>query len=234
MRRRHCAIALLLCGLLCTVAVLHGGQTSESKEALQELQDFIGGWKGNGTLEKSKTAIWKEQCNWGWRFKGADSWLVIEFKESKFFKGGDLKYLTDKKRFQLDIKDKKDNQLVFTGEKKKKYLILERLDPDSKETQQIKMYLAAGGDRLIIDYLVKPENRTVFTNDWQIALTREGVSLGSSKKQPECVVTGGLGTMTVSHKGQTYYVCCSGCRDAFNENPEKIIKEYEAKKKAGK
>jgi hypothetical protein len=185
MRRRHFAIALLLCGTLYSVAGLHGGQTSESKEALQELQDFIGGWKGNGTFEKSKTAIWKEQCSWGWRFKGADSWLVIEFKDSKFFKGGDLKYLTDKKRFQLDMKDKKDKPLVFSGEKKKKYLILERLDPDSKETQQIKMYLAAGGDRLIIDYLVKAENRTVFTNDWQIALTREGVSLGSSKKQPE-------------------------------------------------
>jgi len=28
----------------------------------------------------------------------------------------------------------------------------------------------------------------------------------------------------------TYYVCCSGCRDAFNENPEKYIKEFNAKK----
>jgi YHS domain-containing protein len=32
-------------------------------------------------------------------------------------------------------------------------------------------------------------------------------------------------------QGVTYYVCCSGCRDAFNEDPEKYIKEYEAKKK---
>jgi YHS domain-containing protein len=35
------------------------------------------------------------------------------------------------------------------------------------------------------------------------------------------------------HKGETYYVCCSGCRDAFNENPEKYITEFKAKK-AGK
>jgi len=33
--------------------------------------------------------------------------------------------------------------------------------------------------------------------------------------------------------GQTYYVCCGGCRDAFNENPAQIIKEYLAKKKKG-
>ena len=36
--------------------------------------------------------------------------------------------------------------------------------------------------------------------------------------------------MAVTYKGETFYVCCSGCRDAFNENPEKFIKEYEAKK----
>ena len=33
--------------------------------------------------------------------------------------------------------------------------------------------------------------------------------------------------------GQTYYVCCTGCRDAFNENPEKIMKEFFARKKSG-
>jgi len=35
------------------------------------------------------------------------------------------------------------------------------------------------------------------------------------------------------YKGVTYYVCCGGCRDAFNENPEKILKDYQARKKAG-
>jgi YHS domain-containing protein len=40
--------------------------------------------------------------------------------------------------------------------------------------------------------------------------------------------------MPVSYMGVTYYVCCSGCRDAFNENPAQIIREYLAKKKAGR
>ncbi|MFM7112038.1 MAG: YHS domain-containing protein, partial [Planctomycetota bacterium] len=43
-------------------------------------------------------------------------------------------------------------------------------------------------------------------------------------------VSGGAGTSTVSFKGETFYVCCSGCRDAFNENPEKYVKEFKAKK----
>jgi len=34
----------------------------------------------------------------------------------------------------------------------------------------------------------------------------------------------------VSYQGKTYFVCCSGCRDAFNENPEKFVKAAEKKK----
>lgn len=233
MNRRRLAIAtLLLGGLFYAALPSQGGQSEDaSKEALQVVQEYVGGWKGNGTSDKDKTAIWKETCSWGWRFKGKESWLAVEFKDSKFFKSGELKYLADKKRYQLTLTDKNDKQRVFTGELKKIYLTLERLDPDTKETQQLKMNLASDGDRLVMAYFIKPENRTVFSREFLIGMTREGISLAAGKKYPECVVTGGLGTMTVSYKGQTYYVCCSGCRDAFNENPEKCIKEYEAKKK---
>jgi hypothetical protein len=51
------------------------------------------------------------------------------------------------------------------------------------------------------------------------------------KKRTVCIVSGGLGKITVSYKGKTYYVCCSGCRDAFSDQPEKYVKEWEAKQK---
>jgi len=60
--------------------------------------------------------------------------------------------------------------------------------------------------------------------------TREGESFGAAEKKPECIVSGGLGTSTVSYKGVTYYVCCTGCRDEFNANPEKYVKEWNEKK----
>ena len=47
-------------------------------------------------------------------------------------------------------------------------------------------------------------------------------------------MTGGLGTIAVSVGGATYYVGCTGCRDAFNENPAKMLAEYKARKVAGK
>ncbi|HYV39301.1 MAG TPA: TRASH domain-containing protein [Gemmataceae bacterium] len=204
------------------------------KEALQELQDYIGGWKGNGTSERDKTAIWKEAMSWGWRFKGNDSWLVLEVTDSKFYKSGELRYLVDKKVYELTLVDKAGKTLVFQGSLNKNNLTLERVDPVTKETQMLKFNTAGGGDRLVATYSVMPENRKVYTKEWQIGMTREGVQLAAGKKGPECIVTGGLGTTAVTYKNATYYVCCSGCRDAFKEDPEKYIKEWNDKKKAGK
>jgi hypothetical protein len=222
---------LLMAAACCATAYSGGGDTGAAKEALQELQEFVGGWKGNGTTERDKTAIWKENATWSWKFKGDDSWLVVEFKDSKIYKSGELRYLTDKKVYQLTMTDKADKSLQFKGTLKKTTLTLDRTDPDTKEGQQLKINAAGGGDRLVFTYLVKPANRTAFNEEWKIGMTREGISLAGGKKGPECIVTGGLGTTMVMYKGTTYYVCCSGCRDAFNENPAKFIAEYEAKKK---
>src|SRR6516162_1682206 len=211
---------------------LAGGSANEVREALQALQDYIGGWKGNGTSEKDRSLIWNEKANWSWRFKGKDAWLIVDFTKSKYFRSGEMRYLSAKERYQLTLEDVDKKKLVFEGSLKKGRLILQRLDPESKETQQITMNTAADGIRFIYTYSVKPENRTLFYKQYQVAFTKEGESLGTvGEKKPECVVTGGLGTIPVSYNGVTYYVCCSGCRDAFNENPAKIIKEYLAKKK---
>jgi YHS domain-containing protein len=37
-------------------------------------------------------------------------------------------------------------------------------------------------------------------------------------------VSGGAANIAVSYKGKTYYVCCTGCKDEFNANPEKYTK----------
>ncbi len=233
---KRCFILLatfVFAGNFATTLAFSGGDPAAAKEALQELQEFVGGWNGNGTSESDKTAIWKEAMNWSWRIKSKDSWFALEVADSKFFKSGELRYLTDKKLYHLTVVDKNDKTQVYQGTLKKNYLTLERVDPASKETQQLKFNTASGGDRLVVAYSVMPENRTVFSKQWQIGMTREGVTLGAAKKAQECIITGGLGTIAVSFKGATYYVCCGGCRDAFNEDPQKYISEYQAKKKKG-
>ncbi len=59
--------------------------------------------------------------------------------------------------------------------------------------------------------------------------TKEGADFAKASGN-ECVVTGGSASIAVTHKGKTYYVCCSGCKEAFEENPEQILKEYAERK----
>lgn len=234
--KRLLLVAVCCAAALAPVPAADQESPKSAKAALQVFNDFIGTWDGRGDQDKPRPDLkagWSETLNWSWRFKGEDAWLVVKIKDGKYYKNGELRYLTDKRRYQLTLTDKKNKKQVFTGEYKDEYLTLERIDRDGNETQQIKINLAGDGARLIYRFAFKPKGRTVFTKDYVVALTKEGETLSAAEKKVECIISGGLGTIPVTYKGVTYHVCCTGCRDAFNENPEKYIKEYEAKK-AGK
>jgi hypothetical protein len=207
------------------------------KEALAQLQEFIGEWKGTGGPDKPKPAptdpIWTENLKWTWRFKGDDAWITFEVKDGKYLKSGDVRYLLDKKKYQLTTVEKDDKKQVFEGDLNTDngILTLERIDPDTKETRRIQMNTAAEGVRLIYRAAHKKDGTTIYVPDYMVQATKAGQSLGAKEKKTECIVSGGLGTIAVSYKGETYYVCCSGCKDAFNENPEKYSAEFKAKKK---
>jgi hypothetical protein len=229
----HAALALAL--LVCPVLAADKGAPTSSREALKALNDFIGSWNGAGNSDRPKKEFWSETISWGWRFKGDDAWLTLAVKDGKYLKNGEMRYLPGKKHYQLTAIDRSNKKLVFEGELSSEgILTLERVDPARKETQRLMMNVAGDGARFIYRYSHKPEGRTLFTKDYQVSCNKEGESLAAGAKKVECVVSGGLGTIPVAYKGVTYYVCCTGCRDAFNENPEKYIKEFEARKKGRK
>jgi hypothetical protein len=204
----------------------------DEKEGLEALQELIGGWKG--TADDKAQGFWTEKSSWSWRFKDKDRWMSFELEKSKLYKGGEVRYLADKSKYQLTLIDKADKKAVYLGAlKKKDYLIVERVNPDTSDTEKIELTLVANGDRLNYTMFIKPDGRTLWKEQTKVGYTREGVTFGvdSGGKKVTCVVTGGLGTIPVTYMGTTYYVCCSGCRDAFNENPAKIIAEYMKKKK---
>jgi YHS domain-containing protein len=229
---------VLVVGLFVTTATSTAAPTADqkkTKEALRELQDFIGGWKGNGqtkTRPGPRDPFWSETVRWSWKFKGDDCWLTVDFAGGKFLKGAELRYLVKTKKYQLtgtpvEGKDK----LVFEGALNDDKLVLERTDPKTKAVLRITMNLAAEGIRLI--YRVERKPGTLWNLEYMVATTKEGEALaGKAAKGPECVVSGGKGTMTVSYNGETFWVCCTGCRDAFNENPKKYVDEF--KKAHGK
>ena len=60
----------------------------------------------------------------------------------------------------------------------------------------------------------------------EVGYTRQGGNFASGNGLPECIVTGGRATSSLQHEGQTVYVCCSGCREAFLADPDGILAEY--------
>ncbi len=122
-------------------------------------------------------------------------------------------------------------KLVFEGALSDDKLVFERTDPKTKDVQRLRMNLAAEGIRLMYNVERRTETGTFWKLEYMVATTKEGEALAGKKaKGPECVVSGGLGTMTVSYNGETFYVCCTGCRDAFNENPKKYVDEFKKAK----
>ncbi len=218
------------------------GKSSDSKavsakDALQPFNVLIGSWKGTGIPEGSKeereAGTWTETITWGWQFKDTDAWMTATFDKGKHFTKGELRYTPDKDqaRFTFTLTALDKSTAVYAGTLKDKVLTLDRTDGPSGESQRMVISLLHF-NRYLYRVETRPAGTTVaFTKLYQVGATKEGVPFANVPKGPECIVSGGLGTIKVSYKGKDYWVCCSGCRDAFKEDPEKYIKEAEEKAK---
>jgi hypothetical protein len=205
------------------------------KEALQAFNDLIGSWRATGepagSREEKQRGFWTEKLSWEWQFRGDDVWLKVAADKGKYFQRGELRYLPAKDQFQLTVVGADTQKQVFTGTLKDSTLTLDRIDEKTGESQRLVVKLLHS-NRYVYDFEVKAKDRSRFVKRYQVGATKEGEPFAATGAvKPECVVSGGLGTIRVTHKGETYYVCCSGCQTAFNEDPEKFIKEFKAKKK---
>ena len=228
-------LCILLLAVLAPVAAVAANDAPKRspKEALQAFNGLIGSWRGsgepNGTREEKQRGFWQETIAWQWRFKGDDASLQATFTKGKYYTAGELRYLPDADRYQLTLRTPAKNELQFQGTFKDRRLTLERTDNKTGETQRLVISLLHP-NRYLYRYDVKPAGHATFSTVYQVGATKEGVSFASADDGPECVVSGGHGTISTNYKGKTYYFCCTGCRDAFKDAPEKYIKEYEARK----
>ena len=228
MTTRLMAAGALGLAMLLTASV----SADNAKQILQEeAGEFIGLWKGEG--KGPNRTFWKEEADWGWKFKAGDAWIAFKVSGNKKLVEGTLKYRPAKKLFEFTARNADGQELVYTGKfNSRRELLLEATDPETKDLHRLKLYTVANGARMILKNEVKKGGKGLYSTSFESAVTKEGEAFaGGSKKKTECIVTGGLGTIPVSYGGKTYYVCCSGCRDEFNADPKKYIAEYEAKQK---
>jgi hypothetical protein len=233
---RIALLGLLLTGLL-VQAQAPAAARKTPREGLQALHDLIGPWRGTGepwgTREEKLRGFWVEKIDWQWQFKGPDVFLLGTVDKGKHLARAEIRYAPERDVYVFKATRADKAVVTFEGKLAGKKLILDRVDEKTRQGQRLTFSLLHS-DRHLYRYEVRAPESMLYSTLFQVGATRLGVDFASGDGRPECIVSGGLGTMPVMYRGKTYHVCCSGCRDEFNENPVKYITEFEAKKKAKK
>ncbi len=208
---------------------------SAAKAVLTQFQDLVGGWIGTGQPKRgSAVGAWREKAEWRWKFAGEQVALEYTVEEGKLLKSAVLSFDPAKKSLHLKTVEPieaKDETIDrdYEGELVDKKLVLESTGTDSTDGRRITI-TRLNEKRTLVLFERKAPLQNFYSRIAEVGYTREGTRLAESDQTgPICVVTGGAGTIKVTHKGETYWVCCTGCRDAFNDDPEGVLADYKKK-----
>lgn len=195
------------------------------KQALHELQGFIGEWNLEATRKTGgKLEAWKETVRWSWQFPPRGPSLKVEFAQGKgkYFTSGQVTYDVAAKQYRLLLQTVEKKELDLRGKVIRGTLKVESKDA-AGDVHRIIMTTLAEGVRFQVRYDRQEGGRGIFLNVLGFQGNRVGESFAAGKKAPECIVSGGAATIPVNYQGKQYFVCCTGCRDEFYANPEKYI-----------
>jgi YHS domain-containing protein len=206
------------------------------QEALSDLNSLVGGWRGVGQpVRNSNKGSWTETAEWLWEIKKDYVGIRYAVENGKRLKSALVTWDAKKKEYVLDATLPDDSQRKYAGTLSGNKLTLHSEPDGDGDVHQI-VLTRLNDKRTLVLFQVRPKGQQQFARLAEVGYTREGTKLADEGVGgPECIVTGGKGTMSTVYKGKTYWFCCTGCRDAFNDDPETIIAQAEkkaAKKKA--
>jgi YHS domain-containing protein len=206
------------------------------QDALKPFASFIGDWRGTGQVERGRSkGAWVENANWAWKLTNDSAALELTSKNGKHLKSGLLKPGKEPGTFVLEATLADGSKRSFRGKtatgKGKDPLVLKAEGRAGEGVRRITLTPLHETRLLVLLESELGDNKT-FNRIGEVGYTREGVKFAAGESGPVCIVTEGRGTIKVTHKGQTYWVCCTGCRDLFNDDPEAVLAEADARKKA--
>ena len=220
--------------LALAAALLAPHGEADAKAALAPLNPLVGQWRGVGQVRRgSRAGAWSESAEWVWDFStpGAPAvrFDVTDGKEVSSLLVRPAAGGAD--GFAATLTPTAGEAATLTADSLDGTV---RFEPAGDGTARLTLRpLGEKRFTLLIERRSSPTGR--FRRVAEVGYTRTGTRLAaSSLGGPECVVTGGLGTIAVSHGGKTYHVCCSGCVAAFEADPAGVLAEYRAKKAAAR
>jgi hypothetical protein len=214
--------------------------------ALQPLQSLLGKWRGITRKEVSGDMKAIDEPEWVWdlRTDKARPALVMSTPKGTYYRQFRLSGAGETDRFRLVATDVDGHERTLEGTLAEpveqfqeggttvqhKFKLLFEEPGEGKDRWQVAI-AQQNNDRYLVELSrVRP---TGVQRIDTIGHQREGTSVAKSDTdygERKCIISGGLGTTSVTYKGKTYWVCCSGCLAAFNEDPESWLRD--AAKKA--
>lgn len=223
------AVALLL--LVAADAPQPGRRNDQA--ALKPFAGLVGEWRGTGQPQRgSAKGAWAETAGWAWKLTPDSAALELTVAKGKFLRSATLRPGKGPNAFALDAVLADGTKRTFAGTyAEKKPLTLAAGPPDGDGPRKV-VLTPLHETRFLLLFEGKNEEGSGFRRLAEVGFTRQGVAFAAGESGPVCIVTEGRGTTQVSYKGKTYWVCCSGCKDLFNEDPEAVLAEAAARQKA--
>lgn len=218
-------------------------------KAMDPLQIMLGSWRGT-TQKPVGDFKGLDEPNWVWDFKTDRDHpsMVMKSESGHYFREARLTYVPERDLYQLSAIDSQGKSREFEGAFEQpverfqgdddrmhlKYkLTLEQTNGESpRDTWQV-VFNQQENNRYLMELGRQQSGR--FQRFDTVATQRQGTSFAKRDDdygEKTCLISGGLGTMQVSYKGKNYWVCCTGCKAAFDEDPQTWVAEFEARQQA--
>jgi len=223
----------------------NAGRSEDVVAALQPLQVLLGRWTGNA---RKAAQLHEQEWIWDFRSNPAQPALTLSAEKGTYIRSGRLSYDASAGKFLFQMTTPEGAERKLTGEftepvadvagddkKLQRTFKLTLQEPEAKESPE--QWQVAFHQLENNRYLVEIDRRRgsgPFQRVDTIHSQREGTSFALSDSDygdKTCIISQGLGTITVSYQGKSYYVCCTGCKAAFEDEPAKWIAKWEAKQK---
>ncbi len=218
------------------------GPMDEVPAAFLPFEHMIGGWKGTAKPASNPLKGWQESHGWAWKFeKGKPVGLTVTLEGDKTLTKGAISYDDASKKYKLDGLDPSGKPVAFLGSWSLdgKTLTFDRVGPTPEGKERLTFRPTSNKIRYTLQLDRQEPGAPQYKGVISVGLTKDGESFaagGGGADLPKCIMTGGAAGLTVSYMGKSYPVCCTGCRDEFNDNPAKYAKlaDLAAQAKPGK
>ena len=206
---------------------------------LKPIQVILGQWRGTTRKDYDNfKAVDNHEWIWDLQSNTDKPALVMSSDKSPYIRKASLTTGDTSESFVLTITPPDGNPRKLNGKftepvtdvagddnKLHRTFKLQFEQSDDEKEQWRFTFHQQENDRYLLE-VDRRRGKAAFRRYDTVSTQREGTSFALSDSdygEKTCIISQGLGTTSVSHNGKTYWVCCSGCKAAFEDNPEKWI-----------